>query len=252
MELYFRGTTNSSYKLVPKLLRSADSYIPTADERENEIFCRTIVMASSEISKVSSSWNLLAMFQHYQIPRLLDWSSSLMTALMFALKPCFECAEVCKNGKCKKSVSPVIWVINPFEMHDSIHKGTEVQGLIAITVGADDNILQDYKKIFIQSSGRKSRKGEWKYKRGPIFLEIPWANPRIKAQKGSFTFHYDSKPIDDFRSCGKWLRKIEIPTRKAKKIRDELIAIGMNEFDIYPDLIHLAETFERTQRISLP
>jgi len=245
-EMYYRGETKSHYKLVPKLLRNSDEYVNSIFLRENEIYCRTIVMAEKEAPVGASSWQTLALFQHYQLPtRLLDWSSSLITAIMFAIEPCLECKKtLCATSeKCsKKDYSPRIWILIPRLMHSNLHQKTSLEKLFAVTIGVDDNKIQDYLSIFVQNKNQESK---WKYKNGPIFLEIPWNNPRIRAQKGFFTFHANATPLEDVPGSYKWLTRIEISRDLILTLKKEISLIGANEFDIYPDISNLAKYFDR-------
>jgi hypothetical protein len=245
-EIYYRGETKSHYKLTPKLLRKSHETERQLFLRENDIYCRTIVMAANDLQSYQSSWQLLALFQHYQLPtRLLDWSSSLITAIMFAIEPCLECRnETCKSdSKCnKEDYNPRIWLLDPKKMHGDLHKRTKLARLYAVTIGVDDSKIQDYKTTFIEKRNSKI----WSYKNGPIFLEIPWANPRIRAQKGYFTFHNDSIPLENMPTSRNWLSRIEISKHLISQLKDEISTIGTNEFDIYPDITNLSKFFERS------
>lgn len=249
-ETYYRGETKSHYKLIPKLLRNSSNYEDSVFLRENEIYCRTIVMAEKETPFGSSSWQTLALFQHYQLPtRLLDWSSSLITAIMFAIEPCLECNKtLCATSKkcSKKNYSPRIWVLIPKRMHESLHKGTDLEKLFAVTIGVDDKKIQNYLDIFVQSRDQASK---WKYKNGPIFLEIPWNNPRIRAQKGFFTFHANDIPLEEIPESREWLTCIKISRHLILELKNEIEVIGTNEFDIYPDISSLAKYFDRHHKM---
>ncbi|HSQ43141.1 MAG TPA: FRG domain-containing protein [Fibrobacteraceae bacterium] len=215
-------------------------------ERENDIYCRTLVMAANDLIGYESSWQKLALFQHFNLPtRLLDWSSSLITAIMFAIAPCLECRVHCaQKNKCdRKEYNPRILMLDPQKMHAALHKDSPIGNLVAVTIGVDDKKLQDYAEVFI------TREQAWDLKGGPIFLEVPWRNARIRAQKGYFTFHPDDRlSFDDIIGHEDWLTEIIIEKKLLHKLRDEIIATGSTEYDLYPDIMHLAKYFARAHR----
>ena len=93
-EIFFRGQ-RANHLLVPSLLRPHMKYKKSIARTENNFYCDAMVMAAADLSNVSNSWQALALFQHYEIPtRLLDWTSSLTSALFFALLPCLKCPQV--------------------------------------------------------------------------------------------------------------------------------------------------------------
>ena len=83
-EIFFRGQ-REGHQLVPSLLRKHMKYKKSLARTENNFYCDAMVMGAKELSNVQDSWQALALFQHYEIPtRLLDWSSSLTSALFCA------------------------------------------------------------------------------------------------------------------------------------------------------------------------
>lgn len=241
-DVYFRGQ-RSRHTLLPSLLRMSNCSKET-DEMENNFFCDAWVMAASELSQTSNSWEALALFQHYQIPtRLLDWSSSLISAIFFAISDCLSCENYNKKEKCfspKENCkgNPVIWILNPYAMHHVLHQDTMADDTIAFTVGID--LIQDYKEEFVVKSG-----SNWKYKNGPIFLEIPWKNPRIKAQKGFFTFHPTEEPLEKLLTENEGLVKIEISRNDITDLINEFETAGLNEHDFYSDIGSLGQFLKR-------
>jgi hypothetical protein len=177
--IFFRGQ-RKCHQLLPSLLRKTVS-----NYKENNVYCDCWIMGNQEFKDTKNSWEILAILQHYGIPtRLLDWSTSIINALYFAISDCLDCKARCRNASMQKrnkncKGNPIIWVIDSCNM---IQKFYPKLDLYAFTIGIDE--IQDYAETFVKSDGK-----DWKYKKGPVFLEIPWNNQRIKQQKGYFTFH---------------------------------------------------------------
>jgi hypothetical protein len=244
-DIYYRGQRKGQV-LLPSFLRNKDRYKESLSVTENMFYCDTWVMAANELKGVSSSWEALALFQHYQIPtRLLDWTSSLISAIFFAISKCLGCKRDLKCGKdkeCEEPDPPVIWILDPQKMHGKLHKNTKLYAMSAVTIGVDDAIIQDYKKVFVEAE-----RGEkiWKFRNGPIFMEIPWNNPRIRMQKGYFTFHASDKPLQSLIGERNGLAQIEIQIYSIRKMVQELNTIGITEYDVYPDIASLGQYFRR-------
>jgi hypothetical protein len=78
--VWFRGQANSTWKLVPKLLRSP------APINEYNMFATFKLRHPERSARCRSSFDVLCLLQHYGMPtRLLDWSASALIALHFAL-----------------------------------------------------------------------------------------------------------------------------------------------------------------------
>ncbi len=238
--IYFRGQRENN-ELIPAFLRNSAHYTDTLFKVENNLYCDAKVIGASDLLGVRNSWEALALLQHYGIPtRLLDWSSSLTNALFFALIKCLQCAHVSNCRKLKKACegNPSIWVLDPTKMHEKLYPSNPIA---AITIGVDP--IPDYEEEFVKQDVATSNK--WPYKNGPIFIEIPWLNPRIRSQKGYFTFHSDDKPMEKYIDEKSGLVKIVIPKRYRKDVVAEFNALGINDHDIFTDLVSLASYIKR-------
>ena len=236
-DIYFRGQREKN-QLIPSLLRIKNQD-QSIDYYENIYYCDAWIMGASEFEKETSSWEILARFQHYQIPtRLLDWSSSLISAIYFSLEECLSCKN---KSKCVSQDNcdgcPIIWILDPVRMHKELLPEQYQNKYAAITIGVDE--ISEYKDVFI------TNKKEWTLGNVPIFLEIPWKNERMSKQKGYFTFHPNLKELDKFDNSNTWLKKIKIDKNEIESIINEINIIGVNDHDIYSDLPSLGKYFNR-------
>jgi hypothetical protein len=238
---YYRGQ-QSTHSLLPSILRSNITTV-----QENNLYCDSWVMGGKELAASRNSWEVLAQLQHFGIPtRLLDWSSSLISALYFSVNSCSNCKKKdCCNEDESKEVncngSPCLWILDPSKMHFHFHEDDKlITDRYAITIGIDD--FAEFDDYFI-----KINDDEWPHNGGPIFIEVPWLSSRIQSQKGYFTFHPTADDISKLDSLDRDLfcRKVEIKHEDVPKILNELKVIGITDYDIYPDLSALGSQLKK-------
>ena len=83
-------------------------------------------------------------------------------------------------------------------------------------------------------------KSQWHWDK-PIFLEIPWRILRIKSQKGFFTFHNESIPLEDYEGHDKFLKKITLSAKDVEEAKTLLKLLDISAFDMYSDLPSLSQ-----------
>ena len=209
---FFRGVSKSSYKLIPTLLRHK-----TKSDIEHNLYSNCYARAKHLMPLHKSSWEFLSLMQHYGIPtRLLDWTESLALAIFFAIQDTPD--------------DPCIWVINGYRLNTE--SGARDRYHI-IVPGIDQ--IGDYYEYFAFEN--KQRRKEWPYKK-PIFIEIPRTFERIYAQKGYFTFHPNSEPLENI---SKFVRKVEIPKTAIDGAKRFLNYAGVDEYTAFPDLYGFAQ-----------
>jgi hypothetical protein len=214
---YYRGHSSREFKLLPRLHRAT-----IHENAENNIYYEIRIRARSELGNCHSSWEVLSILQHYGVPtRLLDWTTSFAVALFFAIA--------------SNPSSPTIWVANGFNLIKANKKTARPSIYMA---GMGD--LPDYHKCFIEHSE------SWPYE-FPVFMEIPWNNPRIVAQGGAYSFHSNPVPLEV--SCPKFVRSVEIPLNALDDAKKFLNLAGTTEFTVFPDLAGMGMYFANRYKV---
>lgn len=158
---WFRGQSNSDYKLIPSLFResSIDDHIVERDI--NKLFRQRAGAYGSNINKYAyDEW--LHLSQHVGIPtRLLDWTEGLLIALYFAIY------KIPEHNAC-------IYMLNPLELN-----------AISINEKALGTASKDASGLYYRSS----YEDEYSYKDYPIAVSPWYIHPRMVAQKSCFTIH---------------------------------------------------------------
>lgn len=156
------------------------------------------------------SWQILFTMQHFGLPtRLLDWSRSFAVALYFAVRDA--------TGDC------AVWILNPYALNQR-----EIdQYLIEpdeISVNYSDFLLGQYDATAL----------------GNVFaLVARTQHRRILSQRAAFTLHIEvDKPLEVLHPD--FVKKLVIPSAVLPAARDFLLAAGVSEFALFPDLEGLA------------
>jgi hypothetical protein len=228
---WFRGHASGKDELKPTLLRKSFIDAPQIKNHkqfEKNLVCNFVTRAGSEVSAQIDTWQLLGLMRHYEMPtRLLDWTTSLSIALYFAV------ADSDGDQYC----DPHIWVMNPH----LLNKKSTGQIIVFDSV---DRLEISYFECLL---GTK----EYEYN-GPVALKIPLDNPRIRSQRGCFTFHgagLDGTEISGLPNLdqvgARIARRIEIPPELVEKIRLLLTLEGVDAYFVYPELHNLSRSLTR-------
>jgi hypothetical protein len=169
-------------------------------------------------------WDLLALAQHHGLPtRLLDWTSSSLAALWFAVRNPPE-----KKDNAKELEIGVVWVL-----------------------GA---LVEDFRLD-------TSNSGPFDNKSRTLIFRPKAISPRIVAQSGAFTVHRLHKvsgdkafkfvPLERNRNYKSKLVKFVVPPSAFRSIRAELNMLNANAALLFPDLdglcCHLSWRFTKLQ-----
>lgn len=224
-ELWYRGISRSSHSLLPGLFRHP--ILKTIDEitaLESQIYQEFTFRSPSYDGLRRDDWDRLFLMQHYRSPtRLLDWSSSPLVALFFAV-----------TGATSATEDAVVWVMDPSTWNAGMLNDISQQPCIFST---NDHMLETYHPLN-QSKARRSQ---------PLAMEGIINNARINAQKGKFVIfgHKLQSQEDSAVECPVWdkgmpISKIICDKSSIAKLSVDLTSYGITFSSIYPDLEGLA------------
>jgi len=174
--LWYRGHENSNYLLTPSIFRGTSNAVNTIQNKKNytsfhlrqDMRLQQFHAKNYHFLKNDglNTMEWMAVAQHYGVKtRLLDWSTSAMHALLFALERLFKLGDVSKS-----EFSPCVWVLQPQELNKRIKdiivdKREDIRNAI---IKADQSIIQvstidklgellmdlqkdEYKNIYLES-----------------------------------------------------------------------------------------------------
>ena len=215
----YRGVSNISYKLLPKVGRektlknyNEENLYNVLDDYEQSILEEFQKYAIPFVQKTPESpWEWWAIAQHYGLPtRFLDWTKNPLVALYFAIE------------NCSLEEDAVVYAANSKQFNSNI----------------DLNDTPDPLGI------------------SEVYLYYPpHINQRIVVQSGIFTVHNNpqlplnetEKPSDkiDKRKGEKYsIDKIILKKESKKSLKKVLNLYGINEATIYPGLEGIARHLE--------
>ncbi len=231
-KLWFRGHESIDHKLKPSIYRTP---FESKFEEEFQVKFKSRALPYLKDGLQSNDyWSWLFLMQHHGVPtRLLDWSSSALVALAFA---------ILYRGTNYADKDAVLWCLNPVKLNH--------EDRVRV-------ILRDNEKI-PNISVAKSVEPAYKFKpessvEYPIAITGPLNNDRIVAQKGTFTLFPDRAAfnLEDKEQAEQFLTKLLIPQQFVEPIKKQLLILGVTETSLYPELSSLGLEIRREYTESL-
>lgn len=237
---WFRGVTNSEYRLEPGLLRDCSLACGTKDVSREQIKQLEAYMlwrfkaAGLPFAGLTRSSDIdwLFLMQHHGLPtRLLDWSKNALIALYFAVR---------KHDR--KHTEAAVWAIDPRRLNEACQLGRS----ITFPHSKQQRKIEDYCSLRYAETDPTY----------PIPLIPNHVSTRLSAQHSRFTFHTDRRGslnrfAIDFHAIDRswYLAKIVIDQSHQPAILRALRLFGITQTDIMPGLDSLAT--EVLQRMTL-
>lgn len=235
----YRGVPAANYPLANTLQRRVLAEGGSTDEDfrrlETQILTEFARRAQGfGYSRSMGLGHLIALAQHHGLPtRFLDWTSSGLTALHFALQGAAGDAAVWRldwtqmhrlyEPRGRRSIRALdIEDINQLDRREG-QQGYDIGSVIERFRDAD--LSQDPAKPHEYAA----------------LVTIPFLHPRIAAQQGAFVVWTEPmSPLEEFlkrhHPANKLLTKLVIPKSAVKKMRAELRHLGITETLLWPDL----------------
>jgi len=237
--IWYRGIGKRTYTLLPSLFRKPLRPAQTADvsmdrrQQEKNLFARFKTQAGLLLpAGVHSSWEVLSLMQHHGFPtRMMDWTTSLFTAIYFAL-------EYDNDPE-----SPCLWLLNPFKLNKTaIGRSVIFDQVDKLPDGAYEHFIQE-RTGSSDTSAHVNTGGTWPPE-FPVASSPIWCHQRVLRQNGVFTIHgTDEKALDE--QGQDLVRQIMIPEEVHDSLRRLLREAGVDHFSMFPDLDGLARALRK-------
>lgn len=277
--IWFRGHSKTDYKLLPSLYRMRDnnSFYHTNLRDTVESLFKSFRVKSFGAPEIFEKGNdsiigTLVSMQHYSVPtNILDWSTSVFVALYFAVEQqmAYTKSEINLREKCESDAD--LWLLNPIRLNmareylgTKIINQEKIKEMLCYPIPSMFGTELEYQE-FLPFAKEECEKNEF-----PLAIYVPFVNPRIKAQVGTFTmfsldvdakettnekgeklFTFSEYDLDVLQKKYKdksgenykpFLKRISISKECISEIADWLRKMGINKSTIYPDLSNISQS----------
>lgn len=214
--LWFRGQTDSAWKLLPSFSRLNNGVTETNLLKK---FKQDATMLINP--RPANSFDWLFIMQHHGVPtRLLDWSESPLTSTYFAT-----------DGN--EDVDGALWVLLPVELNK--HSNIEPEYFYDIP-SFEDDVLKNYTPESIASENTS--------KLFPIAAIAPRNSKRMQSQLGVFTIIHRLDVAIEEVGDKKHVWRYIIPKESKKDILRELKLLGVGKFQLFPELQSIGDAIK--------
>lgn len=240
-QLWFRGQRNADWQLHASIFRPSENRQKVDDvefakmgEREREIantFRQRAPMRGTTCLADDDDFGWLALMRHYYAAcRLLDWSESALVALY--------CAVHERVDKAKDTDSR-LWFLDPAGLNKH-----------SVVSSSGTKLLRDGRPLTPNDMLVKGRAAAAfariveipnRRPKGPPIAVVPRENNnRMLVQSSVFTLHSDKSALDDCAFDGQVVCSAVIPKEARHTLRETLNNLGINRYQLFPDLEDLA------------
>lgn len=269
-DVWFRGHSSASYRLIPSALRDTK---PLTDGRGNIVTENQVVNSSGGSvtgvnpenmffefktravpfmdRKPDNNFEWMFLMQHYGVPtRLIDWTTNALVALYFAIESPSK-SEVNQDDE-------LLYECSATEQFMTVDEFcSEGAAVFAVNPYAlNEKSILSREKIYICEEPEK-----WDHyfdpmnKEGdnflPIAVQSSHIDARIRSQSGHFTLHgANIWALDYYSELREIIHKIFIPHSAIEKMFTDLRNIGVNESFIYPGMDSLARDIKRDEKFN--
>lgn len=236
-DIWYRGVGSAKYNLQPGAYWRKD-----CDEYSAAVTYKALAPLLIPNSP-RDDWEWYYLMQHYGVPtRLLDWTESPLQALQFALNSS-------QDGE-----DPIVWMLDPVSLNFSTQRQKFIFVPHAFGINSDYDAWLPHKccknGIIIREFNNNLISNEF-----PIAIYPSRTNPRLFAQRGTFTVH-GTNPISldklktkkDFQSIR--LTKFVISSTERIKLINNLFALGFNNSSTFPEPSSVADDIKKMYGIN--
>lgn len=229
-DLWFRGASKIEYGLLPGLVWRDDL------KYESNYISKFLIGYQAYVEKPATNpWEQYALMQHHGLPtRLLDWSSSPLSALYFALHQ-----EPDWQG------DRVVWMLDPRAFNEHFHGFDSLfcPAIMASTAVMENNshTKGEYWNLNCYLPELLDKDDHYDLPQHAIAIESPFSNRRLAAQHGRFTLHGANKDslhiqLSDCKNSRVLSAFVLKTASKLDEFKDQLYGLRVNEESIYQDL----------------
>lgn len=218
--VWWRGQADATWRLVPAVHRQ-----DRGNRYENYIARLFQLRAPARYANCPKDDDLpgwLFLMQHYRLPtRLLDWTESVLIALLFAVREF-------------PSRPAALWALCPFKLNQCQTGRAVIWNPRCAPVAP----------LFIEafSTPPETRPN------GPVAAVYPSeVDVRMMLQLSTFTVHATARPLEETPDNKNFLMRFDVPPDAKAFLKPWLRRLGIRESNLFPDLEHLASDLASLQ-----
>lgn len=237
--VWFRGHHEAKWRLIPAVYRLPGYSYKHEVELNVAFMARSFLLPGLPPRADLPAW-LSAMQHHGHPTRLLDWTDSALVGLFFALEGRFDYFRTNRM----RQFRPVVWMVNPHALNWVSTGGSIIPSTDLNEAAGNDRDgwtpRWGCSNVFPAFGLQERPPFE-----GPMAVNAPPTDPRMRAQRSRFTVHgIRAEPIEElFRGDpGKdleqrgFLHRVPIAQGAALRLLEELSRMNVSHSTLFPDI----------------